>query len=638
VLAAPAAPSSSVQGPQGEGPLGNDVFLPVAEASARELTAGDEALAKPGADAGASRAAAFEAWRRALAGADSGKSVPVLLPSDPDRGTESVDRAVVRRLLGAGGEVVSAWRARFDPIAQTAFDAAGYDVPSLERIERGFPVTRSGARAALALADQAFESGDPIGARTWLARARTSADALDRPLTAAIARRDAAAKADPSPADPAPSWTRGRRLRLEGRIPLVPSEAERTGPMRPGVEPGLAFLADGRVCVQGANRLHILGTDGRLQSLDARELVRAHGWNWLTPFAGAGERWPLRPACEGRRLALVEGRAAGTRGNALLLVEIGGEGVDPELVWGYSDAGFLAPDGKVGKLEDSIGPGVWQFEPGPLILAGTVYVQARQWIAEGEGPPSVDERAVRAWCLALDLRTGLPRWQRLLAVGASAKGRLQGARGFVRPAQELAVDGGRILAGTGIGAGAEIDLSDGRVRATWRFRRAPEGSRTWSSTAPRAGAAVVWAPPESDRLYFFQRGAEAAVGSPFALPAREIGGDLAPLAAAGDRILLLSRNGGAVTLAWIAPASGARVDSVELPTGERFAPDALASPTRALLASDRRAFLFDLERGIYLCDSVRLPGREESPEGQVAARGDRVYVAGERSLWILQVR
>jgi hypothetical protein len=342
-----------------------------------------------------------------------------------------------------------------------------------------------------------------------------------------------------------------------------------------------------------------------------------------------------------------------TRGNALLAIDADRSRAEPAFAWGYSDAGFWSEDGTSRRIDDLLGPGLWEFEPGPRIVGGTVLVQAHQWTAEGEEKPSVDERAVKAWCLALDLESGLPRWKDWLAVGASGKGRLQGARGFARPAQPLAVQGGRILAGTGIGAGSTIDICDGRIVATWKFRRAPEGARTWSLCPPlvlaapwvpsrgpggggEGGAAIAWASPESDRMYFFRTDAAADVA--FAQEPREIGDDVVPIDADRDGVVLLSGGGGRTTLARVSPVSGARVESVELPLGERFSPCGLVSASRAIVASDRCAYLLDAGRDLYLLDTVRLPGREESPEGEVAARGERVYVAGERTLWVLRAR
>ncbi len=618
------------QGIQGEGPLGNDAFLPVSASAAKDLAAGDEAFSKKGGEVAAIRAAAFEAWLRALSVAENGDCA-----SRSDRATESIDSAVRRRVRAAGDEATSAWRSRFDAVAASALGAAGSDATALERVARGFPLTRAAARAELALADLAHESGETLVAATWLDRARADGDPKDTELGAAIARR-AAASASPASTDLEPSWRHASHLTLESQIVLEGSATGRTG-----IAPGIALLPGGRVCVQCAENVHFVAPDGRVRSVDLGEMTRAHGWTWLPPFVDRGERWPLLPATDGAsdgRIVVVAGRAAATRGNALLAIDASQARSEPALAWGYSDAGFLGEDGNTLKNEELIGPGLWEFEPGPLVVGGTVLVQAHQWTSEGGEPASVDERAVRAWCLALDLESGRPRWKRLLAVGASGKGRLQGARGFAHPAQPLALLGGQALVGTGIGVGARVDLCDGRVVAAWKFRRAPEGSGRWSLGPPLVGTGITWAPPDSDRMYFLRRDVGGIDGVPGPLGVREIGDDVAPIAACGGDLILLSRADGRTTVARLAPASGGRVDSVELPTGERFAPCGLACESRVVVAGDRAAYLFDLERDVGLLDLAPLPGREEGPEGAIAARGDRIYIAGERRLWILKVR
>jgi hypothetical protein len=616
-----------LQGPQGEGPIGNDVFLPVSDAAAKELAAGDTRLAAPGDDAAAQRTAAFDAWYRALEASDEGDSAPMPEIQGLARGSESVDRGVVRRLRAAGAPAIAAWRARFDSIAAAALAAAGVDAEALARIDRGFPLTRAAARAALALADLGLEAGDPVRAGTWLARARAHADPADAPLAAAIARRGAAAKNRLDA--PAAAWRTAEHLVLEGQVALEGFESGRRG-----VEPGTALLLDGSVCVQCSGDVHVVGTDRRVRSAALADIGRARGWSWVPPFADQGERWLLRPASDGTRIALVVGRASQARGNALLFLD-----ASLALSWGYSDAGFVGPDGSQATIDELLGPGLWEFEPGPAIVGGSIVVQAHQWLAETGEPPSVDERAVRAWCLALDLESGRPRWKRLLAIGASGKGRLRGPRGFARAAQPVAVQDGRVLAGTGIGAGAILDVGDGRVVATWKFRRAPEGAAAWSPCAPlAAGALVAWAPPESDRMYFLDASDPLPSDAPFTLPPREIGDDVLPLAADRARAVFLARSGGRTVLARVVPATNARAESPALPLAERFPPCGAVSGARAILASDRAAYLFDVGEDVRLLDAVTLPGRDGSVEAGVSVSQDRILVAGERTLWILRLR
>jgi hypothetical protein len=296
------------QGVQGEGPLGNDVFLPVSEIATKELAVGDEALAKKDGDVVANRTAAFEAWRSALAGTSPGDraarmSIQGNKSSAVDRvtgsrGTESVECAVQRRLRAAGAETATAWRARFEPMAGSALGSAGSDATTLARVEREFPLTRAAARSALTLADLAYESSDPIAAGTWLDRARANSDSGDLDLEAAIERRASAARIPP-PEDAGATWHDARRLAIEAQVALGGSE-----PVRRGIDPGIAFLQDGRVCVQCTESLHLVGVDGRARRVELPEIARSHGWSWIPPFTDRGERWPLRPSSDGRRIAL----------------------------------------------------------------------------------------------------------------------------------------------------------------------------------------------------------------------------------------------------------------------------------------------------------------------------------------------
>jgi hypothetical protein len=646
------SPAQDAGRPIGEGPLGNDVFLPTSEGAARALATGDEALAKK--DDPASRDAALDSWWKALAESEAFECVPSFSSSGAPRGVEAVEISVARRLRAAGADVARAWRERFESGASAALVAAGDDPASLARVERIYPATRGGARAALALSDREYESGDLPGAATWLDRARAHADARDAPLAAAIARRSDALRAGTSRTratgdraiGDADGWRRAGTLVLSSTVvlPPDPGSTAQEAP-RPGVEPGVALLEDGRVCVQGATSVHVVDDAGRTESLDLLSAVHGHSWVWPAPFAEEGERWPLLPATSGARIFAVAGRAARAQGNALIALEMRPGSARPELLWAYSDAGFLGPDGATIAMPEALGTGLWEFEPGPVVLEGALVLQARQWTGESEDHPSVDERSVRAWCLALDLATGTPRWKRLLASGASGKARLQGARGFAHPAQPLAAQDGRVLAGTAIGAAAWIDAVDGRITATFRYRRAPDGSRTWKLSAPiplgrTAGEGlgpILWGPPDSDRRYLLAPEDGGEIGGAFRLESREIGRDAAPFAASGPRGILLAA-GDRASFGSVLPATEERADSVQLPRSDREPARGLASEARVLAADDRAAYLLDVQADLRILASPKLPGRADDPLGSIAARGEHVYVAGERTLWVLNAR
>lgn len=119
------APSIAQEGgrPIGEGPLGNDVFLPTSDAAARALSAGDEALAKK--DDPASRDAALDSWWKALVESEAFDCVPSSSSSGAPRGVEAVEVSVARRLRAAGAEVARAWRERFESGAGSALAEIG---------------------------------------------------------------------------------------------------------------------------------------------------------------------------------------------------------------------------------------------------------------------------------------------------------------------------------------------------------------------------------------------------------------------------------------------------------------------------------------------------------------------------------
>jgi len=613
--------------PQGEGALGNDVYLPVSERAIASLAQGDRALAGPEPD----RAAALDAWRRAIAESEADECVPA------PRGTESLELAVLRRLHEGGNELAAAWRERFEASAEIARRASDGSEDALARVAREWPRTRAAARACLALADRAHEAGDPDAAASWLERAGPHAPPRDAELAAAIARRAAVLGPGHAPdSSPPPLPGSAARLELESRVPLAAPAP------RAGIRAGIAFLRDGRVCVQGADTIHLVDpahAEVRAKSTPLRALVREFGATWIEPFAEESSPWLLRPATDGDRIALVAGRAARTRGNALLLLEAPPARTDPTLAWMYSDGGFRAADGTSRTLEETLGPGLWEFEPGPILAGGVLIAQLRQWTGEAEQAASLDESAVRAWCFAFDAETGQPRWKTLLAVGPSAKVEIWGARGFARPADPLVEVPGGIFASTGIGAGVFLARTDGRPIRSVRNRRAPQPGARWRAGAsiPDSGT-LLWAPSDSDRLYALRAGKDADPGEPFFRAPAEVDEPLEAIGARGDRAFFLGRIGGDEGLASIDLGTGARSASIGLPRGERLAAGGIVGASRAVVASDRTVRIFDLARDLYLLDAASLPGSEVDPASGIAARGDRVYVASERVLWILRAR
>ncbi len=165
-LAAPAA--------QAQEGFSTDTWIPVDEEASAALVTGDAQLVlalQGGRGAQLAWDKAFEAWSSALRTSASGAIVPAA-PRDalgalepqltqlfPDRdGTfmrrhEAVEYAVLRRLSALPPEGLAAWTEQVAPRASAAFALISSELvqrrSDLARIEREFPGTRAGGRAAL---------------------------------------------------------------------------------------------------------------------------------------------------------------------------------------------------------------------------------------------------------------------------------------------------------------------------------------------------------------------------------------------------------------------------------------------------------------------------------------------------------
>ena len=176
-----------------EGALRNNGFVPVDEAAAENLAAADE-LWRTG------RAVeTLDGWQRALAESSTGAIVPWLestaAPADdapPPRAFEGVEEALLSR-LELWPEALDAWRERFEDASIAEFEDSGGSVAALAQLERRLPATTGALRAALVLGDRAFETGSPVAARTWCARAARHARRIgDGRFEAAVEARLAA--------------------------------------------------------------------------------------------------------------------------------------------------------------------------------------------------------------------------------------------------------------------------------------------------------------------------------------------------------------------------------------------------------------------------------------------------------------
>jgi len=637
----------------GEGPLRNATFLPTAAEASAEIARGDRAWASLQAGQGTAKARseAFDAWREALLLSQPGdcvllealdEEVESLWP-DPDhthhRRSEGVAAAVLRRLHVLTEAERNAWRERFESLSISALAAAGTDRAQLARVERDLPLTSGAARAALRLADVAFEHGALVDANSWLARARTHTNSEGSLAQAVAARANAIATLAPRKSQDE-AWRTASNLKDEGslRIEGGPRFGRKSGDaLGRGVEPGLVWMNDGRVVVQSARALLRLDTDGKAQR---HELGRALPIDYpgsrfpgLLPYASASSGgWPMLPATDGRDLIMVVGRGRNDHGNAICCLRFDERGL-PVPRWTRSDEGWL----RAGEEEPQVEETRWNFQPGPLVHGGRVYVQAREIAAGAEASGE------RIWLCAFDLTDGALLWKRFLTKAADLRsdigGRFGPRSGPSSPGQPLSVSsGGRIFVGTNVGLGTLVDAVDGRIVWNFRSRRRDPESPGWPGSRRasfgRSGE-VYWAPFDSDFLYVLNASPDLGQGLLRTAP-RPIGEGEDLLTADESQTLLLGRAGPRRTLT-ARDADWDRRDSLFLARGEAFRGAGLASQARVWVATGRGLYCFDRTRDLFLESVQRLADAGGGVGGAVYARGARIIVLGADTLWTFRV-
>ncbi|MEM7308851.1 MAG: hypothetical protein AAF682_19365 [Planctomycetota bacterium] len=663
--------------PGAEGPLANDVFLPVERAVDELFTRGDEALARArtaAADPATARDAerlyneAFDGWRTALAAAPEGSSVvhPSQREATPGRLTEGSAAALLARIVALTPEERAVWRARVAEPVEAARAAAGRDAEPHRGIERGYPGTELAVRSGLLLADRAIASGRSERARSWCARALRHLALLDgaepaASLASALARRQSWLDTEERDYAPAP-WSGGDRLLALGSHTWRPEQRWDRGLPKPGpgrgVRPGAALLADGRLAVQTASRVILLRLDA------AKGPIQEAGFEPAELIGDALERppdvrradgapgWPLLPATDGDALYVVQGRAelldlfrrdAEPIANALACIEPPPPTQDllttdelPTLRWAVLGDLRVGPDGAV-----STEPGLAELrgaeiQPGPLVVGDTVVAQARTLESE-----------VRAWLLGFSAADGSLLWTRYLAKGSDLteeRGRFSAGASRRSAAQPLALVDGLVFASTHLGSGHLVDPLDGRMLWSFRPRRRPAGAGGWSGDRPRRTPAdggpgeLLWAPADSDRLYWLAAAEltprDDALGALLARPPLAIG-EAAALLGAGEPggVVLQGRAGRQRTVFWSSVDGAERREAVYLGRAERFSGVGATSAGRALAASDRGLYLFDLERELYLLDYAGLPPLEGASGGELFLSGDTVVVVGQNGVW-----
>ena len=673
-----------------EGELHSDTLVPVNAEATTLLELGDLACLRAIDGAGDEALAwgrAFEAWHEALALTEPGEGVPVgpsceeeaLLPHleerwpDLDgtraRRTEAIEYAVWRRLLGLEREERRAWNERFAPLAAEALGSAPAELSArgaeLRWIEHLHPATEGAARGALELFEVAFEEGRPVAAETWLTRASWHARAAEwaAGLRAVAARREVVARsrAGVESAPPPPAWITAKGYELARNHPLLlpglrkpRSFAQIEGP------PGIALLSEGRIAVQTTRSVWILSGTEPDRTFEPWKVALELGHPVPRTVGRTGRDWFFLPESDGTFLYLVSGRADGTAGNFVQKIKPSRELEIPEAAWSLGGAGLYDAEGVLTPIEEVLGAGLWEFQPGARLAGDLLLVQARQWSrtrnTDQEGQLQVNTLGeARAWLVALDARTGRPRWKRFLCRGTdiiSDFGTRFARRPLVRtPGAPPVVADGNVFVGTNLGASFLLELADGRLVWSFRNRRREPETPGWQGGRPapvrpdpEGGPPVIlWAPTDADFLYALRAGSDLGFGgtgsrravlahSPLAIGESEVlvGGE-------ANLALVLGRARARRTLSAHELGSGRRYDSVYLGREEGYLPGALVTDSHVLLAGERGLYRFDRERELYLELHVPLDLRSDYASGGLWTRGETLYLSARGELEFLEI-
>ena len=573
--------------------LGNDASLPVSASASAAFAAGDEAPAG---------AQAFDSWWRAVQSSTSGEAVRVLGTEHTARApTEGVECALLRRLRALSATERAAWRARFEPLATRALEQAGDDLRALALVERNFAGTRAAVIGALRAGDGEHEAGRTAAARVWWSRAMDQLALItphDSALDAALLLR---AKSNSSSELEALLFDE-RALREVLNLDLAAPDLQ-SGLARdrePGA--GLAELADGRIVVQVSERFVLIDAHGAWRAVEPHSLLDGPEWSWPPAYRDLEQAWPQRPLAIGNRIVAVLGRARAEHGNALACFDPGGEGVPPHLVWAWTAAGWIGPEGLSGTSNEAN----FEFEPGPLLEDGRVLVAAHRLGAR-----------IQQELLVLDADDG--RLLRRIELGQAADPRANDrpnlppeARPSGPPGGLLGLAEGRVLVPSGLGFAALVEACDGRV--LWSVRAARAGAGVLAGTLPAAPELSAppqhwrWAPPEA--------------AEELSLPA-QAAGDALELAGARST----AHQGKFGWLGHFVPGS----DSVALGTGEHAQAALALGPTHFALVTERALQVFSSDGGRLVLRRELGGERPPSPgAGQLVLLHGRLLFADPR--------
>jgi len=650
LAATPPAPSVDVEDPwRSSGSFGNDTWLPRDLALERLLAAADEALETDGSDADLEEI--FGAWDAALEGAARGawvrwdtrmhwESTDEVPPLWNDRRTEGLFNAILLRQAASQGALHLPWNAYIEAEAEAALEEA-LSLP-VERAHRPlaelsvrYPGTRASARAALCCSEWERERGREQHALAWLARAQASASLLkDAALDAAInARRAEPATREREPWESADSW----------EVVDFALLTDDLGSPASGLR-GLSRWGEEAVFIQSAELAWTLGTSGSARALSLRELSERAGQPLARGWMRPGSKWRHQPTVHEEVVFSVLGRARSDRSNTLIAFELDDA---PLPRWSLGVGGWRGSDGALlAELSDAIGPGAWEFQPGPLVVDDLLIVQARRWeLSDSDGRLSlVDPARAEATALALDLVSGALVWKTSLARGSELFGDA-GARFSARETPSRAAPsprlcGSSLVFATGLGACVALDLVDGRAQRAVLGQRV-EGSQSSAQAAVAKGLqSSVWTPFGGETAY------ELALGtghpdlatSPFTSPPERATEWSSLVGAHSERLLVAVSRRGRHQIEFVAEAPLRAQRSVQLSPGETLQGAHALGSARLLSVSNQGLFVFDLERELYLVGHVPLdPSVTCLPAGLVAA-GSWAWALTDAGLYRLRIR
>jgi len=643
------SPRADVEDPwRSKGTFGNDTWLPYDVALEQTLASADEALETDGSNTNLDDV--FRAWSAALEGAtpsawvrwdtrvhwETSEEEP---PLWNDRRAEGVFSAILLRQTAAGEALHGPWIRFTEAEAEGALEAA-LSLPierafrPLADLSARYPGTRASARAALFCSDWDRERGRMHHARAWLSRAEESAALLgDEALNAAVQAREVRPlMPEPEPWEDADSW----------EVVDFALLTDDLGSPASGVR-GLTRWGDEGVFIQSAELAWTLGTEGSARAFSLRELAERAGQTLARRWTRPGSRWRHQPTANSEFVFSVLGRVRDERSNVLIAFR---PGVPPLPRWSLGQSGWRDADGEeLASLAEAIGPGAWEFQPGPLVVDDLLIVQARRWeISDSEGRMSlVDPARAEATALALELTSGALVWKTPLARGSELFGepvaRFSTAETPSRPAPSPRLCGTSLVFATGLGACVALDLADGRAQRAVLGQRV-EGGASWAdaaiATSPHSS---LWTPYGGKSAYELALGTQSPdlLISPFTRsPIRA--SEWSSLVGAHDgRLLVAVSRGGRHQIEIVSDGALSARRSVQLSPGESLQGAHALGMTRLLSISDQGLFVFDLERELYLVGHVPLdPNVACLPAGLVSA-GSWAWALTESGLYRLRI-